>query len=87
MMTEDVVERYRFTCVRCAHDWLGDYQVRHATDIEGETYSFYSLGGFPCEAPGAADILCPSCHCGPVHVVLVGRTLTTARTGPRPARS
>ncbi|MFC0542977.1 hypothetical protein [Kutzneria chonburiensis] len=41
--------------------------------------SFYSRGGLPCEAPAAAETLCPDCHRGPVQVVLARQTVLTAK--------
>lgn len=73
MFTESAIERYRFSCPRCDTHWAEDYHVRYVSDLEGETLCFYGHGGFPCEAPAAADIVCRLCHCGPVSAVLIGR--------------
>jgi hypothetical protein len=77
MLTERVIEQYRFSCVRCGKQWVDDYTAQHVTDFDGETLSFYGHGGFPCEAPAAADIVCRRCHCGPVTVALLLRQLQT----------
>ncbi|MFC0433961.1 hypothetical protein [Kutzneria buriramensis] len=71
MFSERVVERYRFTCARCGEHSDDVFQVTHVTDAEGDLFSYYSHGGFPCEAPVAAENLCSGCHCGPVHVEML----------------
>jgi hypothetical protein len=85
MIVERATESYRFTCVRCDHRWHGEYDVRDVTDAGGETCSFYRHGGFACEAPIAAETLCPRCHCGPVHVVRRSRVLLTSTGQLRPS--
>jgi hypothetical protein len=72
MFVERATERFRFRCVRCDTEWLDDYDSQ-VTEFDGETMAFYAHGGFPCEAPAAADIVCQRCHCGPVQVKLVRR--------------
>lgn len=69
VMVEAAVERYRFTCVRCDGWWDDDYEVRVYADVEGTEFRYYRYAGRPCEAPLAADTLCPDCHCGPVCVM------------------
>jgi hypothetical protein len=71
MTIEDAIERYQFTCRRCATQWAADYDARHVTDVAGNIFSFYRRDGVPCEAPAAADIMCPTCHRAPVHVILL----------------
>jgi hypothetical protein len=73
MFSERVVERYRFTCARCGEHTDDVYQATHVTDAFGDTFSYYSHGGYPCEAPAAEEAMCPGCHCGPVHVGLLSR--------------
>ena len=77
MIVERATESYRFTCLRCDHRWHDDYDVRDVTNADGDTCSFYRHGGLACEAPIAADTLCPRCHCGPVHVVRRSRVLVS----------
>ncbi|GAA3434859.1 hypothetical protein [Kutzneria kofuensis] len=79
MISERVVEQYRFSCARCGSSTVDSYQALLITDSEGNVRSFYSRGGFPCEAPAAAETLCPSCHRGPVHVTLAQQTILTTK--------
>lgn len=78
MIVETATESYQFTCLRCDHRWRDHYDVRDVTDADGEKCSFYAHGGLPCEAPIAAETLCPRCRCGPVHVVRQARVLVAA---------
>lgn len=73
MLVESVVEQYRFSCARCDNQWADSYDARHVTNLEGETFSFYGHGGLPCEAPVAAETVCPRCRCGPVSVTFLAR--------------
>lgn len=87
MIVERATESYRFTCVRCDHWWCDDYEVRELTDADGETCAFYAHGGLACEAPVAADTLCPRCRCGPVHVLRLARVAVTLASDVRPGSS
>ena len=78
MFIENGAEQYRFSCRHCGGGWVDDYEVRHVTNLEGEILSFYGHGGFPCEAPAAADVVCQRCRCSPVDVVLLARRLVSA---------
>lgn len=80
VLIESVVEQYRFSCARCGKQWADSYDARHVTDLEGDIYSFYGHGGLPCEAPSAAETVCPRCHCGPVTVTFLGRHAAPAIT-------
>lgn len=87
MIVENNAETYRFNCVRCEHTWLDQYTVHNVTDLDGEMLSFYRHDGLSCEAPLAAETLCPSCHCGPVAVLCREcRELHETELGGPPAR-
>ncbi len=65
---EWVVERFRFTCLRCDTWWDEDYEVRVDIGAEGVEQARYRRGGSRCEAPLAADTPCPACPCGTTYV-------------------
>jgi hypothetical protein len=73
MIVERAAETFQFACVRCEHTWFDEYAVEDVTGLDGETWSFYRHDGLSCEAPMAAETLCPRCHCGPVTVLRRGR--------------
>jgi hypothetical protein len=79
MISERVVEQYRFLCTRCGSSTVDSFQALLVTDSEGNIRSFHSRGGLPCEAPAAAETLCPDCHRGPVQVTLTRQTVRTTR--------
>jgi hypothetical protein len=79
MLSERVVEQYRFHCARCGSNREDSYQALLITDSEGNVRSFYSRGGLPCEAPAAAETLCPDCHRGPVQVILARQTVLATK--------
>ena len=68
IMVEVAWERYRFTCARCDM-WWGDFEVRVYRDVEGTEFAYFRHGGSACEAPLAADTLCPEYHAVEVAVV------------------
>lgn len=78
MFSERVVEQYRFLCIRCGSTTTDSYEAVLITDSEGNIRSFYSRGGLPCEAPAAAETLCPDCHRGPVQVTMARQTVLTS---------
>jgi hypothetical protein len=78
MIVESATETYQFACVRCDRRWRDSYDVRDVTDADGDTWSFYLHDGLACEAPSAAETLCPQCRCGPVHVERRSRVLLTS---------
>lgn len=74
MVIEWTSESFLFTCKLCGEQWRETYQVRSVTDLDGDVWSFYRRHDQPCEAPTAAENLCPRCHCGPVRVSRTGRS-------------
>jgi hypothetical protein len=79
MVIEWASESYLFTCKLCGEQWREVYQVRNVTDLDGDVWSFYRHDDQPCETPTAAENLCPRCHCGPVRVSRVSRSVPAWR--------
>jgi len=66
------LDRFRFGCPCCGHDWTVDYQVQHVDDGHGVALDCYSLRERPVTAPTARGVVCcPRCGAGPVHVELI----------------
>lgn len=63
MLKELAVERYDFTCRRCAAAWTADFEVQHIEDLDGDCWDYYSFNGSPTTAPDAPNsIRCPRCN-------------------------
>jgi hypothetical protein len=76
MFIDTATESYRFTCSWCDTTWVADYDLREAVISDGEVLSFYKRAGFACEAPLAAQNICPTCHRGPVSITLLAHRET-----------
>jgi len=53
-------QAYHFDCERCGAAWTTDYDIREASDPEGEEYELYLLGGMPVTPP-RAGVPCAGC--------------------------
>ncbi len=72
MISEVLVERFRFACHGCGHVWFTDYDLQHVEDEHGVVWEYYSLDGMPVTAPTArGSVNCPRCSAGWASVDLV----------------
>jgi hypothetical protein len=57
---EQRTQSYDFDCQHCGTTWKTDYEIREASDPEGEEYELFLLDGMPVTPP-RAGIGCPAC--------------------------
>jgi DNA-directed RNA polymerase subunit RPC12/RpoP len=68
------IERLRFTCTRCGHRWISDFDVRTVEGDDGRTVDYFAFNGVLTTAPtapGAAT--CPVCGSRRIQVRLIAR--------------
>jgi hypothetical protein len=77
------IERFRFTCTRCGHRWIGDFDVRTVEGDDGRTVDYFAFNGFLTTAPTTPGVsTCAVCGSRRIQVRLIAR-----RTVPHLTRS
>ncbi|WP_109279679.1 hypothetical protein [Streptomyces orinoci] len=86
MITELAVERVKFTCGQCWHEWSTDYDVQHYRDDTGHEWEYFSKDGIAVASPytPAGAPPCPRCGRHWVGRLLARRPIPTP---PGPART